>query len=133
MAKLKRYKATKAKADVLFSQVIRSLGYCEARGYNGFTCSPQLQCAHICSRRYNATRTDTRNAFVLCARHHRHYTDHPREFSHFITETWAQNYYPQVYLKANTPTKVDWEDRVAFLEKIKRGEITLGEARELEE
>lgn len=56
----------------------------------------------------------------------------PREFSRFITDTWAQSYYDMVHQRAVTPTKVDWMERVAFLERIKSGEITINQARELE-
>lgn len=127
---VKRFKGAKAKADHLYSEVIRSVGECENCGKST---GVQLQCAHIISRRYSATRTDLRNAFCLCAGCHRRYTDFPREFSHFITDTWAAGFYDAVYAKAQPNTKVDWEERVEFLKDIKRalteGEITLAEAR----
>jgi hypothetical protein len=127
---VRRYKGLKSKADKLFSEIIRSVGYCEAEGLG--KCSYQLQCAHIISRRYNAVRTDTRNAFSLCAGHHRHYTDHPREFSRFITGTWANKYYDSIYAKSQTYQKVDWQERIDFLNRVKSGELSLSEARELE-
>lgn len=130
---VKRYKGAKAKADKHFSEIIRSHGYCEAEGWDDRQCSNQLQTAHILSRRYSATRTDTRNAFCLCFSHHRKFTDMPREFSRFITGTWAQPHYDAVYQRAVTPTKVDWLERVAFLERIKSGEITIKQAREMED
>jgi len=128
MAKLKTYKGLKAKADKLYSEVIRSVGYCES--CNG---THYLQTAHINSRRFNATRCDTRNAYCLCAKCHRFYTDHPREFSKFITETWHQKVYEEVFRKSRTPTKVDWQERVDFLTRIKKGELTLNQAREMEQ
>jgi hypothetical protein len=133
---VKRAKGAKAKADRLFSEVIRSVGYCEADGYDDVKCSPQLQCMHIISRRFNATRCDTRNAFSGCAAHHRFFTDHPREFSKFITTTWAQKYYDEVYQNSRNSSlgkQVDWDERVAFLTDIKEQRITLEEAREMEE
>lgn len=133
---VKRFKGAKAKADKLFSVVIRSVGYCEANGFNDIQCSSQLQCMHIVSRKYNATRCDTRNAFSGCAAHHRFYTDHPREFSRFITQTWAQEYYDIVYKNSRNSSLgklTDWEERVAFLTDIKQGRITLNEAREIED
>lgn len=129
---VKSYKGLKARADKLFSEVIRSVGYCEATFYNDVSCSQQLQCMHINSRRFNSTRCDTRNAFSGCAAHHRFFTDHPREFSRFITTTWAQKYYDDMFQKSRTATKVDWQERIDFLNRIKNGEITLSEARELE-
>lgn len=129
---VKRYKNAKGKADKLFSEIIRSRGYCEAEGFDDRRCTPQLQTAHIVTRKRSATRTDTRNAFCLCFGHHRWFTDMPRQFSRFITHTWAQPYYDAVYQRSVTPTKVDWLERVSFLERIKSGELTLDEARKLE-
>lgn len=132
MAGVKRAKGLKGKADKLFSHVIRSVGYCEADGYDDIKCSPQLQTAHIISRKYNATRCDTRNAFCMCAAHHRYFTDHPRQFSRFITTSWAQKYYDTVWQRSRTPElgkKIDWEERIAFLEDIKDGRVTLKKAR----
>jgi hypothetical protein len=133
---MKRATGAKAKADKLFSEVIRSVGYCEAQNYGDMKCSPQLQCMHIISRRFNATRCDTRNAFSGCAAHHRFFTDHPREFSRFITSTWAQEYYDIVYQNSRNLSLgklVDWVERVAFLTDIKEGRLTLNEARKLED
>lgn len=134
---VKTYKGAKAKADKLYSEIIRSVGYCEAEGWDGRPCSAQLQTAHICTRKRNATRTDLRNAFCLCGFHHQHFTDFPREFSRFITTTWAQEFYDALYQKSITPTKIDWDERVSFLKDIKEamdeGELSLAEAREYEE
>ena|SRR3990167_7694357 len=130
---VKRYKKQKGKADELFSRVIRSQGFCEAEGYDDHRCSSQLQTAHIVTRKRSATRTDTRNAFCLCFAHHRFYTDYPRQFSRFITTTWAQDYYETVYQKSIVPTKVNWEERVEFLKRIINEELTLEEARKMED
>lgn len=133
---VKRYKGAKAKCDKLFSEIVRSLGECEAAGYAPGPCSSQLQCMHIISRRFSATRTDLRNAFSGCAAHHRFYTDHPREFSRFITETWAQEYYEHVFRKAQGLGKVDWDVELERLKELKKlitsGELTLDRARERE-
>lgn len=130
---VKGYKGLKGKADRIFSEVIRSTGYCEAKDIDDVKCSKQLQTAHIISRKYNATRCDVRNAFALCAAHHRYFTDHPRQFSRFITLSWAQQYYDEIYQKSRTPElgkHMDWEGVIAFLTDIKNGTITLKEARE---
>lgn len=130
---LKRHKGEKGKADVAFSKIIRSIEYCEAEGYGGRRCAGRLECAHIISRRYNATRTDTRNALSLCSGHHFWFTSHPLEFSRFVSTTWARQYYDQLYEKSITPTKVNWGDRIAFLQRIENGEFTINEARSLED
>ena len=130
---VKRYKGDKAKADKLFSEIIRSQGECEAEGFDNRQCSQQLQTAHLVTRKRSATRTDTRNAFCLCFAHHRWFTDNPRQFSRFITITWAQEHYESVFAKSITPTKVNWKERIEFLKRILTGELTLTEARRLEE
>lgn len=133
---VKRQKKDKAKADAVFSQIVRSLGYCEAEGWDERKCSPQLQTMHIITRKRSATRTDLRNAFCGCAAHHRYFTDYPRQFSRFITTTWAQKHYDSIYAASLIPTKVDWAERVVYLtdiqKRINSGEITLQQARELE-
>jgi hypothetical protein len=130
---VKRHKGIKGKADTLYSQIIRSQGYCEAEGYGERRCSNQLQTAHLITRGRSATRTDTRNGFCLCFSHHRWFHDYPREFSHFISGTWAADYYDHVYQKSITPTKVDWQERYDFLKRIESGELDLKTARSLEE
>jgi hypothetical protein len=129
---VKRYGKDKGKADRLFSEVIRGQGYCEAEGFDGRNCSNQLHTAHIVTRGRSATRTDTRNAFCLCFAHHRYFHDYPRQFSRFISTTWAQEHYDSVYTLSLIPTKIDWTARVTFLTRIKNGEITLDEARRIE-
>jgi len=133
---VKRNKGIKGKADKFFSEVIRSVGYCEAKDWDDLKCSPQLQCMHIISRKYNATRCDLRNAFSGCAAHHRYFTDHPRQFSRFITTTCAHKYYDDVWRRSRDSSigkQVDWEERVALFTDIKQGRISLQEARSLEE
>jgi hypothetical protein len=128
---MKRFKGAKAKCDTTFSLIIRSIGECE----NCYK-TEYLQCAHIISRRYSNTRTDLRNAFCLCAGCHRRYTDHPREFSRFITNTWAQEYYDDVYPKSLELGKINWDDELERLKNIKKqldnNETTLDALREKE-
>lgn len=129
-------KGLKAKATQLHAQIIRSTGRCENCGKGPEYV--QLQCAHIISRRFSHTRTDLRNAFCLCAACHRYYTDYPREFSRFITKTWAQEFYDDVLLPLSRErlAKLNWQDRLDFLKDIKKRidnkTLTLEEARRLE-
>lgn len=128
-------KQLKKKCDVLYSKIIRSVGYCENESC-GKSYGVQLQCAHTISRRYSATRTDLRNSSCLCAGCHMYYTQWPREFSHYITDKIGSELYDELKAKAETPTKVDWQDRHDFLKdvwkRIEEGELTLSEAREYE-
>lgn len=75
----------KRKATTLHSMVVRArAGYaCERCG----TTTGQLQCAHIVSRRYTATRVDPYNAWCLCATCHRRLTEHPDEHVQFAYAT----------------------------------------------
>lgn len=113
---IKRAKGDKAKADELFSRIIRSKGRCEKCGSTAY-----LQTAHIISRRYSATRTDPLNAWCLCAAHHRRFTDWPAEHYDFILDTIGLETYEALKRKAETVTKVDWTKEVIKLKEILRG------------
>lgn len=69
------------KADKLFSKYIRQRDKeCQASGNHVGV----LQCAHLISRRYLATRFDDRNAVALCIGHHKFFTEHPIQW-----DTWC--------------------------------------------
>ncbi len=108
----------KAKATKLHSELVRTVGYCEAC----FRLPPQvqLQCAHIQGRKSSATRTLLINACCLCASCHRIFTDKPLNFSRWITGTWIQEYRDMLIQLSNTPTKVNWTDRFAELKEYKK-------------
>lgn len=111
---IKSAKGYKSKADKLFSQIIRSAGHCLKCGS-----TENLQTAHLISRLYSATRCDLRNAYCLCAKDHFYYTNWPREFSKFITEHTGSEVYEELKLKAETVTKMNWEDEYERLKRIK--------------
>lgn len=121
---IKSYKGLKGKATILHSQVVRMYGACEHCGKSN---GVQLQCAHINSRRYNSTRCLLINAYCLCAACHRYFTDHPREFSRFITGTWHQGMYDQVFelARSSKSLKTDWQVTLDFLKEMKQ-EIEIG-------
>ena len=130
-------KGKKGKATKLHSKVIRTIGMCERCGDADYE---RLQCAHIIGRKYNATRTDLRNAFCLCATCHAFFTDHPVEFGKFVARTWANTYYDHLKELARPGTKgtdAFWDDRIVFLEsvyeQIQAGEMTVQDAREYED
>lgn len=83
-------KGNKGAATKLHSKIVRTLGYCERCGNEDYS---KLQAAHIIGRKYGATRTRLTNALCLCASCHAFFTDHPREFSKYVTTTWAQDFY----------------------------------------
>lgn len=108
-------KKAKSNAIELHAWLIRSIGECE-RCYS----TESLTCAHIIKRRYSRTVTDLRNALCLCLPCHRYMEDNPREFSKFISETWAQEYYDQIYAKSQQVGKIDWDDEYERLKIIKK-------------
>jgi hypothetical protein len=110
-------KGDKGKATKLHAEIIRSIGHCE----HCYKRPPavQLQCAHIQGRKSSATRTLLINAYCLCASCHRIFTDKPLTFSRFVTTTWAQDYRDVLIQMSNTPTKVNWTDRLRELKNYK--------------
>lgn len=109
MRKVASPKGAKAKADRLFSLIIRSRGACEACGR-----TENLQCAHIVSRRFSHTRCDEDNAFCLCARCHMHFTDHPVEFAEFVLDQIGAKY-ALIYRRSQQTGKVNWNETAARL------------------
>lgn len=105
----------KKKATVLHSQLVRSRGACENCGK-----TTNLQCAHIISRRYSATRTDLDNAFCLCAGCHMRFTEWPVEFGSFVVDKIGNVEYATLRAKAETVTRMDW---AAELERLKGLEV----------
>jgi len=78
----------KTKADNAFSKMIRERdGVCVANRARTETCSSPafLQCAHIVSRSYSATRLDPDNAVTLCRSCHMYFTNRPLEWKSFIS------------------------------------------------
>ncbi len=95
----------KRKATVEHSLYVRERdGACVRCG----TTSGRLQCAHIISRRYAATRTDEGNAYTLCATCHRRLTEWPHEHVAFFTAQLGS-----------------WEAYQALIEKANAGKDTI--------
>lgn len=100
----------KKKATELHSKIVRARGACEHCGT-----TTNLQCAHIVSRRYSATRTDTDNAFCLCAGCHMAFTEWPIEFADFTIGQIGEDAYEALKAKARGAGKVDWPSEVLRL------------------
>lgn len=123
MAKRPSQKTAKNACDRLFSQYIRSLGYCELCGDTGE--AAQLQCAHWISRRYSNTRCDPDNAFCLCARDHRWFTDHPTEFGRWAINMRGEDVYQRLLEASREPAKVDWiQERKVLKRMVDSMEVT---------
>ena len=101
------------KADKLFSLAIRNRDdHCLACG-SAF----RLQCAHIVSRRYGATRWSMDNAVCLCARCHLKYTHDPLGWEEWVDDRFGKGRLVQLKLRARQGVaKVDLE---AVVESLK--------------
>ena len=97
-------KGPKGKATKLHAAIVRRRGSCESCGS-----TDHLQCAHIISRKYSWTRTALDNAFCLCARCHRHFTDNPIEFGQFTIEQIGSAKYDELKRRRETLDKFDWD------------------------
>jgi len=79
----------KNKATVAHSMVVRArAGYrCERCGKT----DARMECAHVFSRRYTATRTDEQAAWCLCSGCHRYLTENPLEHVEFAHATLGRD------------------------------------------
>lgn len=116
--------------DIIFSQAVRTIGYCEACQRRD---KDQLTCAHIIGRKYKRTRWDFRNCMSLCYSCHRYYTDNPIEFTRFVDQSWAAQYLDECRILAYSTTqpKPDEKERRAISRKVVNGELSLQEARQI--
>jgi hypothetical protein len=85
------------KLDKIFSEVVRSIGWCE----RCHTKEKQLQCAHIYSRRYRHTRWDTENAICLCAGCHFRAHQNPIDFSRWVEDYLGKGTLDELRVKAH--------------------------------
>lgn len=75
-----------------------------------------LQCAHVVSRRYLATRWDPSNAVALCRRHHMQFTQDPLGWDDWVSERIGQEAYEKLKRRAREVTKVDYNQVLASLQ-----------------
>ena len=103
--------ALRNRADKLFSEKIRRDACCRNCG-----ASWRLQCAHIVSRRYNATRWSTDNAVCLCQKCHMKFTYDPLGW-----EEWVEERFPGrlAELKVRARQGVAKVDLEAVVESLK--------------
>lgn len=108
--KISRSKLLK-KADVLFSKVIRSPGYCLRCGSRD-----RLQCAHLRSRNYKAVRWDRSNAICLCSACHVYFTYRPLEWEVWIEERFPGRMDDLKYKALNSPVP-DYQEVIMELQQ----------------
>lgn len=109
-AKKRKRENWQFQADLLFAAAIRGIGYCENCGS-----TERLQCAHVHSRRYLATRVDFRNAVCLCSGCHWRYTQDPLRWEDWCRARIGAPTYDLLRGLALGPAKVDWKAEVARL------------------
>lgn len=96
MRAIAKGKGAKAKATRLHAELVRSRGRCERCGKS----DGRLECAHVVSRRYAATRTDENGAWCLCSYCHRYLTENPYEHVQFAYQTLGEDGYKALLDKA---------------------------------
>src|SRR3990167_8572421 len=106
------------KCDQYFSEIIRMrAGKCEET--NG---TFRLNCAHIISRSYKATRWDFDNAICLQQDRHMFYTTHPVEWEKFIIKNLSRSKYEELQDRAiqyQSRSIEDYEQLAAKLQAIR--------------
>ena len=100
----KTAKAARKHCDILFSHLIRSVGYCERCG----TTEGRLECSHWISRRFGNTRCDPDNAFCLCSSCHRWWHNFPTSASDWAVGMRGREVYERLRVAALETSKVDW-------------------------
>ncbi len=105
-------KGAKAKADRLFSRLIRSRGRCERCNE-----SPgPYDTAHIIGRRFSWTRTDERNAWCLCKKCHWTVDNYSVEHVDLVRRTLGLEVYAELRAKSEqVGAKFDWPAEVERL------------------
>lgn len=89
-------KGPRGKATEKHAELVHTRGRCERCGKTDC----RLECAHIVSRRYAATRTDEGNAWCLCSYCHRYLTENPYEHVQFAVATLGEDGYKALLDKA---------------------------------
>jgi len=112
----------KRKATTLHSQYVRARdGRCVRCG------SVQtLQCMHVVSRRFAATRADEQNGHTGCATCHRFLTENPHEHVWFFTAYLGNSKYDGLIAKAyngagQTMKSSFWQERIDSLSALLAG------------
>ena len=108
--------ALRRKADRLFSVAIRDRDGNQCRECGS---AFRVQCAHIVSRRYDATRWSMDNAVALCAKHHMKWTHDPLGWDDWVTERFGPGRLRGLKVRARQGVaKVDLEAVVESLGEV---------------
>lgn len=100
--------------DILFSKIVRTIGYCERCGSRD-----NLQCAHVEPRTNSTLRWDENNAICLCVGCHIYWAHkNPRAFTHWFESKYKDKVYYIDNLK-NIITKRTEQDYKELHEGLK--------------
>ena len=113
--KVSRKSLTK-RLDKLWSLAIRSRGRCD---FQSEKCSPQLQAAHIYSRKNRSTRWVLVNGLCLCVAHHFWAQQNPTEFGEFVIEKLGLDVYHELKKLAGTMKQFSVEDLLEIEGQLK--------------
>ena len=104
----------KRKLDKLFSEYIRSRGYC-------IKCKKldNLQCCHIFSRSNMSVRWDIDNLLSMCAGCHFFAHKNPILFTEFVREYLGAERYEQLKVRARAIKQWKLDEMVEFYEAMK--------------
>lgn len=116
-------KGPKGRATKLHAELVRSRGYCEGCGS-----TQNLQCCHILSRSFSATRTDEDNAICGCASCHTRWTQNPLMFGDFVRAHLGQAHLERIQAKAYAGVRGKYPDSF-WAAEVTRLEALLRETR----
>src|SRR5690348_1832524 len=88
-------RAAKGRCDTLFSKLVRARAgnQCQNPDCPNRDKGYRIECAHIQSRTYSATRIDFDNAFALCAGCHSVFTLRPLDWADFCRQMLGDERY----------------------------------------
>lgn len=98
----------------MFSELVRTRAKwtCEHCGAWFGDDKGRLHCSHHLSRRFNATRWDSRNASAHCAGCHRRLSDDPYKHAEFIEAQIGKAVYLELRAAANRTCQLKKHDRL---------------------
>lgn len=115
MVSQKKRRNYRAQADKFFSQYIRARdGRCLAQASTNCTETVYLQCAHLISRSYQATRVNPSNAVALCVSCHKLFSHRPIEWELWVRETFGDERWDSLVRQALTHERPDWKYEAAY-------------------
>jgi hypothetical protein len=111
-------KGPRGKALRLHSVVVRARGACENCGDDYY---PNLQCAHVVTRKRNATCTDETAAFCLCKGCHLRFTHDALEWVRFVDRKLGAGTHDEIQFRSKAGIKANaahWEAEIERLTRL---------------